>query len=107
VKPEKAAEYQKWLNSGEARQIFKHLEKETSFKYLNTYLPILGLGDYDCEDWLVAPDWASADKLRASKAFNEWIKKTWDLVDQTRVAKSRVMRTAKDVRVFAPPRKKK
>jgi len=29
-------------------------EKETRFRYLNTYFPILGLGEYDAEDWMAA-----------------------------------------------------
>ena len=106
VKPEKAADYQKWLNSQQARQLFKRFERETGFKYLNTYVPILGFGDYDAEDWYVAPDWTAFDKLRASKAGEEWVAKTWDLLDQTRAAKSRAMRTAQEVKVFGPPKKK-
>jgi hypothetical protein len=47
LRPEKAGEYKKWLNSKEAKSITKSIEKETGFKHLNTYFPILGLGDYD------------------------------------------------------------
>jgi hypothetical protein len=104
LKPEKAKEYQKWLASEEAKNVFKAIEGETGFKYLNTYFPILGLGEYDAEDWMVAPDWASADKIRCSKAFNDWGMKTWNLLDQTRGFRSRVLRTATDVQMMEPPK---
>lgn len=102
----KVVEYQKWLNSKEVRDLSDRIEKECGFKYLNAYFTILNLGDYDCEDWMVAPDWASVDKARASKAWQEWILKTYDMIDQTRPQMSRVMRTARDVRVIEPPKKK-
>ncbi len=106
IKPEKSVEYQKWLNSPEYRRIAKKYEKETGFKYLNTYFPIFGLGEYDCEDWFMAPDWAAFDKARTSKAMEEWTAKGWDFWDMTRSGKSRVMRTAQDVKTFGPPKKK-
>lgn len=105
LRPGNAIEYQRWLNSEEARQLFERYEKETGWKYLNTYFPILGLGDYDCEDWYVVPDWASVDKMRESKAFEQLNLKTWDFIDQTRPQRSRVMRTARDVIITEPPKK--
>jgi hypothetical protein len=105
LKPEKAGDYKKWLNSKEAKSIAKSIEKETGFKYLNTYFPILGLGEYDAEDWMAAPDWASADKIRGSNGWAKWAEKTWDMIDQSRSFKSRVMRTASDVKVFTPTKK--
>lgn len=102
---EKVAEYQKWLNSNEARRLYKQLEKETGIKYLNTYFTILGLGDYDCEDWSIAPDWSSLDKIRGSKASDEMTKATWHMMDMTRGFKSRVLRTFRDVEVVKPPPK--
>jgi len=105
LKPEKVGDYQKWLNSKEAKGIEKSIEKETGFKYLNTYFPILGLGEYDVEDWSVAPDWASADKIRGSKGWAKWAEKTWDMIDQSRSFKSRVMRSVTDVKVFVPKKK--
>jgi hypothetical protein len=74
-------------------------------KYLNTYTTIQGFGDYDAEDWWVAPDWASLDKLRDCKALAEWTLKTWDMIDQTRPQKSRMMRTASEVRIIERPEK--
>jgi len=102
LKPGKAGDYKDWLNSKEAKSITKSIEKETGFKYLNTYFSILGLGEYDAEDWMEAPDWASADKIRGSNGWMNWAEKTWDLVDQSKPFKSRVMRTASDVKVFVP-----
>lgn len=47
---EKAAEYQKWLNSSEAQRLYKQFEKETGMKYLSTYFSIFGFSDYDREE---------------------------------------------------------
>ncbi len=103
TRADKGPAYQKWLKSPGAKRLFKQFEKETGFRYLNTYFPILGVGDYDAEDWMVAPNWAAADKFRSSKAWEEWIKKTWNLLDQTKPLKTRVMRTAQDVMIPTPP----
>jgi hypothetical protein len=103
VKQGKGMEYQKWLNSDEAKRLASQAEKETQLKYLNTYLPILGFGDYDAEDWWMAPDWAALDKVRASKALEEWTLKTWDMIDQTRPMKSRAMRSASEVSILEKP----
>jgi hypothetical protein len=101
-KAEKASDYFKWLNSDEAKRLAKEVENETGIKYLNTYAPILGFGEYDAEDWWLAPDWAALDKVRASKALDEWTLKTWDMIDQTRPQKARMMRTASEVQVIEP-----
>jgi hypothetical protein len=103
LKPEKASEYQKWVTSDGAKGVMKRLEMETGFKYINTYFPILGVGDYDAEDWFEVPNWAAADKTWDSKAFGEWNTKTWDTWAQARGFKSRVMRAASDVKVMTPP----
>jgi hypothetical protein len=68
--PGKATEYQKWLKSDKMKDLFNQLENETGMRHLNTYMPILGLGDYDCEDWYIIPNWAALDKLRSSKAYD-------------------------------------
>jgi hypothetical protein len=106
ILPEKVSEYQKWLKSDRAKELGAELEKETGFKHLNTYFPILGFGDYDCEDWFVANDWSSFDKIRTSKANEKLMAETWDFGDMTKPMKSRVMRTAEDVLVFEPPKEK-
>ncbi len=103
VRAEKASGYQKWLNSAGAKRLLRQFEKETGFKYLNTYFPILGVGDYDAEDWFEVPNWAAVDKIRASKAWGEVIKRTWNMLDQTRPFKTRAMRTAQDVMIPTPP----
>jgi hypothetical protein len=105
VRPGKVTEYQQWLNSEEASRLAGQIEKESGMKYLGTYWTILGLGDYDCEDWWVAPNWAAADKSRESKADEEWSLKTYDFMDLTRSAKTRVFRTTKDVKITEPPPK--
>lgn len=107
INQNKADEYQKWLKSDRAKKLAAEFEKETGFKYLHTYFPILGFGKYDCEDWYVAPDWSSFDKIRTSKANDIMIKETWDFMDWTRPISSKVMRAAEDVMVYIPPKKKK
>ena len=104
-KPGKVAEYVKWLNSDEAKLLASHIEKETGVKYVNTYTTILGFGDYDAEDWWVAPNWASLDKLRDCNALATWTLATWDMIDQTRPQKSRMMRTSSEVKVIEKPEK--
>lgn len=104
LKPGKAFEYRKWLNSKEARDLFHLTEKETGFKYLGTYFPVLGIGDYDADDWMLAPDWASTDKLRESKAFDTWMGKASEFVDESRRSSTRIMRNARDIQ-FPRPRK--
>jgi hypothetical protein len=106
ILPEKVSEYQKWLKSDRAKELGAEFEKETGFKYLNTYFPILGFGDYDCEDWFVANDFSAFDKIRTSKANEKLMAETWDFGDMTKPMKSRVMRTAEDVLVFEPPKEK-
>jgi hypothetical protein len=104
LKAEKAADYQKWMKSKEAKDLIAQIEKETGTRYLNTYFPILGLGEYDAEDWSVAPDWASTDKIRNSKAIDKLTEKTWGFIDATRPQKTRVMRSLRDVRIPVPPK---
>ena len=106
IKAEKMAEYQKWLLSDDAKNLYKRMEKETGIKYIDTYFPILGFGDDAVEDWFEIPDWASLDKLRTSKTQQEMSDKTWDFFDNTRFTSSVVYRTARDVQVFPPPKKK-
>jgi hypothetical protein len=104
-KPGKVTEYLKWLNSDRAKLLASQIEKETGIKYLNTYTTILSFGDYDAEDWWVVPDWASLDKLRDCNALAEWILNTWDMIDQTRPQKSRMMRTVSEVKTIEKPEK--
>ena len=104
LKAEKAADYQKWLKSKETKDLFARAEKETGFRYINTYFPILGIGEYDAEDWFVVPNWASVDKVRDSKAMEELTMKSWEFVDYTRPSKTRVMRSARDVKIPVPPK---
>ncbi|MCJ7631658.1 hypothetical protein MUP77_04555 [Candidatus Bathyarchaeota archaeon] len=106
IKAEKMAEFQKWLLSSDAKDLIKRLEKETDFKYIDTYFPILGFGEDAIMEWWEIPSWASLDKIRTSKAMQEMSDKTWDFCDNTRFASSVVYRATSDVQVFAPPKKK-
>ena len=90
---------------GEGKLLASKIEKETGIKYVNTYTTILSFGDYDAEDWWVVPDWASLDKLRDCNALAEWILNTWDMIDQTRPQKSRMMRTVSEVKTIEKPEK--
>jgi len=106
IKTEKFAEYQKWLLSDKAKDLQKRIEKETGIKYINTYFPILGFGDDAIEDWAEIPNWAALDKIRTSKAWQEYTDETWEFSDNTRFASNVVYRTTSDVQVSAPPKKK-
>ena len=107
VKAEKQVEYQKWLLSDEAKELVKRLEKETGWKYLDTYFPILGFGGDHAEDWFEVPNWAALDKSRTSKVLQEISDATWDFTDNSRPMSAAMYRRARDVQVFAPPKKKK
>lgn len=106
IEAEKMAEYQKWLLSSDAKDLIKRFEKETGWKYIDTYFPIIGFGDDVIIDWYEIPNWASFDKLRTSKAMEEYSDKTWDFMDTTRFVSSVVYRTTSDVQIPAPPKKK-
>jgi hypothetical protein len=106
IKAEKMGEYQKWLLSDETKGLFKSFEKETGFKYLETYFTVLGFGGDYVEDWYEVPNWAALDKVRLSKVMQEMSDETWDFMDASRPVSSAMYRTARDVQVFAPPKKK-
>jgi len=106
IKWDKMAEYQKWLLSDEAKDLRKRFEEETSWKYVNTYFPILGFGEDIIEDWFEVPNWAALDKSRMSNVWEEWSDKTWDFMDMTRSAPSVVYRTTSDIMIPTPPKKK-
>lgn len=99
---EKATEFQNYVKSDRAKELIAEIEKETGIKYLDTYMPILGFGKYDCEDWFVASDWSAFDKLRSSQAFTKLNVETWDFIDQTRPMRSRVMRTIQETQIVKP-----
>jgi len=106
IKAEKMPEFQQWLLSDEAKDLMKRFEKETGWKYIGTYFPILGFGEDAVLDWYEIPNWAALDKIRTAKTVQEWSDKTWDFMDNTRFASNVVYRTTSDVKVFAPPEKK-
>ena len=55
LKEGKASTFKSWLDSKAAENIFKQMEKDCGFKFINTYFTILPSsttgGDYDCYDW--------------------------------------------------------
>lgn len=106
IRPEKVAEYQKWLLSDHTKDLIKRYEKETDFKYIDTYFPILGFGDDAIVDWYEIPNWASFDKIRTSKTVQEFSDQMWDFLDTSRFVSSVVSRTTSDVQISAPPKKK-
>jgi hypothetical protein len=104
LKENKGGDLQRWLMSEEAKTLFGEVEKETGMHYMGTFWPILGFGEFDCEDWWEVPDWAVLDKFRDSKAINHLFQKFFelDVLDNTRTGKTRVMRSTGDVRIFEP-----
>ncbi len=51
------------------------------------------------------PTGPALDKMRDCKALAEWTHRTWDMIDQTRPQKSRMMRTVSEVKVIEKPEK--
>jgi len=106
IKCEKMAEFQKWLLSDEAKDLIKRFERETGWKYIDTYFPILNFGEDAVVDWYEIPNWAALDKSRTSKVWQEMSDKTWDFMDCSRFASNVVYRTTSDVHITPPPKKK-
>ncbi len=96
----KREEYEKWLNSTEAQQIFRQIENDSGVRYLNACFILYGLygpSEYHCEDWWVAPNWASVDRWEQSKAVGEWHQKIWkEFRDPSKTYTARVMEAAWD-----------
>lgn len=102
LKEDKAVEYQKWLQSDEAKGLFAEVEAESGWRYVETYWPIMGFGEYDVEDWWEIPDWAAFDKSRTSEATDRLMSR-WnelDFADFSRPSLARMLRTNSDVRIF-------
>ncbi len=104
LKEGKPAEYQKWLLSEEAKQLFANMQEETGLRYLETYWSILGFGEYACEDWWEVPNWAALDKMRESQAVEKLVAHFQDFADGTRGHQTRMLRSTQDVRVPSPPK---
>jgi hypothetical protein len=108
LKENKSREFQQWLLSVEATALFAEIEKETGMRYMETFWPILGFGEYDVEDWFECPNWASLDSIRDSKAMDTLITRTDELgfFDGTRPQSTRMMRSTREVKIMEPARKK-
>ncbi len=104
LKENKGGVLQRWLLSDEAKSIFAEIEKETGLHYMGTFWPILGFGEFDCEDWWEVPDWAAMDKIRGSKAFERLYQKYFelDVLDTSRPGSTCMLRATGDVRIFEP-----
>jgi hypothetical protein len=102
LKEKKSIAYQNWLMSDEAKKMFADVEKETGFKYIETFWPIMGLGEFGCEDWWEAPDWSSFEKARVSEAMDRPMSRTneLDFADNNRPSETRVMRSTRDVKIW-------
>lgn len=104
LKENKGGEYQRWLQSEEAKNLFAGIQKETGMRYMQTYWPILGFGEYDCEDWYEVPNWASLDKIRDSESLTQFFSRMYELdfYDNTRQGSNRMLRATTDVMIFEP-----
>ncbi|MFI5421956.1 MAG: hypothetical protein ACHQ1H_13390 [Nitrososphaerales archaeon] len=80
--------YGEWLRSKELRKIFDRLEKETSFKYVNTYFTAVGNMGFDYEFWFEIPSFDALHKIGKSKAAKEFRAKIDPRIDRAR-AKTR------------------
>jgi hypothetical protein len=104
LKQNKGPEFQKWLQSEEAKSLHAAVERETGLRYMGTFWAILGFGKYDCEDWFEAPNWATLDKIRDSEAMGKIYQRFFelDVVDFSRPSETRMLRSTSDVLVFEP-----
>lgn len=102
LKEKKAIEYQKWLLSDEAKQLFADVEAETGWHYMETFWAIMGFGEYDVEDWWEVPDWSAFDSLRDSESGDRLAARTseLDFGDPSRPASTRMLRSTSDVKIF-------
>lgn len=103
LKENKAAEYQKWLRSDEAKKLFADFKEETGWHYVETFWRIMGFGEYDVEDWWEVPDWSALDTMRGSKAWEKLIKRfnELDFSDPLQPSSTRMLRSTSDVRVWS------
>jgi len=104
LKENKAGDLQRWLLSDEAKEIWAAVESETGMRYMGSFWPILGFGEYDVEDWWEVPDWATLDKFREAQSVDRLYQKFFelDVLDQSRVGSTRMMRSTGDVSIFKP-----
>ncbi len=98
----------KWLGSEEAKEIFRKIEKQSEFRYLNTYFTIIPSsseqGDFDAYDWWEFPNFAALDHARAVNAWGPYVEKTYNMTEP-RPTKFVLMRTREDVQVIYEPKK--
>ena len=106
LKTDKAGPYKAWLQSAKFKNHIKALQKETGIKYIGTFFPVFGFGEYDAEDWWEMKDYGDFDKLRASKAMESFFSDSFEFFDTTRGVPSRMYRSASDVKIYTPPKKK-
>ena len=107
LKEDKAAVYQQWLLSPEAKALMADVQRETGMRYVDTYWTVLGFGDFDCEDWWELPNWAAIDVMREAQSVERLFMRTWELgyFDPSRSARQRVLRTTEDIKTWSPPDK--
>ena len=107
LKQDKTSAYQQWLLSPEAKSLFADVEQELGIKYLGTYWTVMGLGDFDCEEWWEFPNWAAVDTVRESKALEKLSMRIWEqgFVDEARAGRRRILKTTEDIKTWSPPEK--
>lgn len=101
-KPDQTQAFKEWIQSAEHEDLAAAVEAETGVRYVETYFPILGFGEYTYEIWWELPDWGALDDLRRSEAGTEMIQQMLTFVDQSRSGTARALRTAADVKVTEP-----
>ena len=102
LKDKMAVKYQEWLLSDEAKGLFADVQKETGWRYIDTFWVIMGFGEYACEDWWEVPDWTSFEKLRTAESMERLITRSTELdfTDNARPSSTRMLRTTRDVKIW-------
>ncbi len=90
-----------WLKSEEAKNHFKRIEEEIGWKYVGDFTISYGGGPFDFEQWFELPNYAALDKVRDSKAWDEFYKAVFPLVD-VQGAKTKLYRSLTEVRRYEP-----
>lgn len=106
LKEGKVGEYRKWLSSAKTKALLAKATKETGVKFVGTFSTVLGFGDHGVEEWWELPNYAAFDKFRDSKTFEAIALEAFGLYDSSKMGKAKLLRSADDVKIMEPPKKK-
>jgi len=107
LKYEKTGEFIALVKSDKGRRLIKGVEKETGARFIGTYFPVMGFGEFSAEDWWKLPNYGTFDRFRHSRAWHHALQLLNEFYDNTKQFKARLMGSLKDVKVVGMPEKKR